>query len=125
MAAIHEARNTRVPLPRGWYSTSPLDSPLNSPFSSKANRVWRSGERSELTSMVDGFGKIVLWPRPPFEPRVFVDRQRPVIDVALDNSSVPQLDAEGIDIALDATTDGQLLRDDIAVDSRAIGDHSV
>src|SRR6516225_11271222 len=32
----------------------PLDSPLNSPFWSKANRVWRSGGRSELTAMVDG-----------------------------------------------------------------------
>src|SRR6516225_99628 len=123
MAAIHEARNTRVPLPRGC---SPLDSPLNSPFWSKAIRVWRSGGRSELTSMVDGgSGRLSSGRDQPFEPRVFVDRQRPVIDVALDNSSVPQFDAEGIDIALDAATDGQLLRDDIAVDSRAIGDHSV
>jgi len=53
---------------------------------------------------------------------MLIDRQRPVRDVALDNSSRLQLDAESMNIAVDATTDDQLLRDNITMNLGTIGD---
>ena len=42
-------------------------------------------------------------------------------DVTLDDSSSLQLDAESINITLDAASDGQLLGDNITPDARTVG----
>ena len=46
-------------------------------------------------------------------------------NVPLDYSSTMQLDTDGVDSALDAATDGQLLRRDITLDLRAFSDKDV
>ena len=53
---------------------------------------------------------------------MLIDRQQSVKDITLDNSGALQFDAESMNIALNATTDDQLLRENITLNSRAIGD---
>src|SRR5262249_24008617 len=55
-------------------------------------------------------------PRRSFKQRVLVDRQRPMKNVTLDRTTVLQLDAIGTDSALDAATDCNGLRNDVALD---------
>jgi hypothetical protein len=43
----------------------------------------------------------------------------------LDDSSTLQLDAESINIALDAASDSQLLGDNITLDARTLGDQGI
>src|ERR687887_2220295 len=46
-------------------------------------------------------------------------------NVTLDRTAVLQLDADGTDRALDAAADGDVLRDDTALDLRAIADQKI
>src|SRR5919201_3228358 len=46
-------------------------------------------------------------------------------NVTLDRTAVLQLDADGTDRALDAAADGNVLRDDTALDLRAIADQKI
>jgi len=48
-----------------------------------------------------------------------------VIDVTLDVSSTLQLNAESINITLDAASDGQLLSDNITLDARTMGNQGI
>src|SRR5919198_1736430 len=64
-------------------------------------------------------------PRRALEYRVLLDRQRPMENVTLDRTTVMQLDTDGTDRALDAAADGNVLRDDTALDLRAIADQKI
>src|SRR5262249_6170539 len=55
-------------------------------------------------------------PRRSFKLRVLVDRQRPMKNVTLDRATALQLDANGMDSALDAAADCHVLRNDAALD---------
>src|SRR5262249_60332531 len=54
--------------------------------------------------------------RRSFKLRVLVDRQRPMKNVTLDRATALQLDANGMDSALDAAADCHVLRNDAALD---------
>ena len=56
---------------------------------------------------------------------MFINRQRSVKNIALDDSGCLQLDAESMDIAVDVTTDSQLLRKNITLNSCTIGDNGI
>src|SRR5262249_39282656 len=60
-----------------------------------------------------------------FQQRFSVDRQRLMKNVALDATSVQKCDPHGMDGALDAATNGDALRNDVALDFRAIADHKI
>src|SRR5438552_11267618 len=75
-----------------------------------------------------GFGvnarRRVRWVRDPprrsFKQRVLVDRQRLMKNVAIDSTTVLELDAHGTDGALDATAHCNVLGNDVALDLCAI-----
>src|SRR5262249_31028599 len=86
------------------------------------SRLWGRAFRLNVRPW---FGRIVLRSRASFEPCMFINRQRSVKNIALDNSGCLQLDAESMDTAVDATTHGQLLRKNITPNSRTIGDKGI
>ena len=59
-------------------------------------------------------------PRHSFKQRVLVDRQRLMKNVTIDSTTVPELDADGADGALDTAADGDVLGNDAALDLSAI-----
>src|SRR4029077_10357524 len=63
--------------------------------------------------------------RRSFEQRVLIDRQRPMENVAVDRTTALQFDADGTDGALDAAADGDVLRNDAALDLCAIADYKI
>src|SRR5215475_669567 len=63
--------------------------------------------------------------RRSFKLRVLVDRQRPMKNIALDRTTVLQLDAHGTDGALDAAADCHVLRNDAALDLCALADQEI
>src|SRR3984957_14775131 len=63
-----------------------------------------------------------LAPRGAFESCMLLDRQRAMKDVALDDRGAGQPDAVGVDGALDAPTDAQVLGNDVALHLRAVTD---
>src|SRR5215510_14943064 len=60
--------------------------------------------------------------RRSFKLRVLVDRQRPMKNVTLDRATALQLDANGMDSALDAAADCHVMSNDAALDLCAIAD---
>src|SRR6516165_723661 len=67
-------------------------------------------------------GWILNPPRRSFKLRALVDRQRPMKNVALDSTTILQLDAGGTDGAFDAAVNCEVLRNDPALDLCAIAD---
>src|SRR5436190_19928333 len=63
--------------------------------------------------------------RRSFELSVLVNRQRAMKNVTLDRATVLQLDADGSDSALDAAADCHVLRNDAALDLRAIANQEI
>src|SRR5499427_417667 len=63
-------------------------------------------------------------PRRSFKLRVLVDRQRPMKNVTLDNTTVLQLDVDGTDSALDAAADCDVVEGDIFHRSLSIDENS-
>ena len=112
-------------------------------FYGTRSRSWKGGSRRQLLRIIycgrpaassvwtfhldarRRIGWILLPPRRSFEPRILLDRQGPMKNVALDYRSTVQLDADGVDGALDAATDDQLLRRDITLDLRAFSDKDI
>ena len=64
-------------------------------------------------------------PRRSFKQRVLVDRQRLVKNVTFDRATILQLDPDGMDGALDAAADCEVLRNDAAFDLCAIADQKI
>ena len=71
---------------------------------------------------IDG---IVLAFRRSFEAGIFFDRERAMENVAFDQGCTVQLDARCMDRTLDLSSDGQFLRDHIALNAGALVDQNV
>src|SRR2546423_428853 len=67
---------------------------------------------------------IFLAPRGAFKHRALVDRQCPVINIALDVAAL-QYDPDGADGALHGAADDNFLRDDATLDLCAFADHEL